>query len=377
MAIDKFLQEYRDYMYTKDMLLNKIDSSTSRTDLYVIIEYSGVLLKELSTSSLYIDTTIFNIEKEIEDIYNRIHLKLDKILELAEGYQSLNTNEVLSEPINSFSVFEIKNNLNFNSFYEALTLKNINKIKNKTPDRIEKSNINAVEYFIFDENNINNYLRVNIKDSINTILKTINVYNHEGELIQSLSESALIRLDKDIARIEVITDNEISDKAYYTRIDILEDFYQSSSTINLEDVTFKKEGSKLKINFDYDLPTENYGTVKITIKYKDNITNKIKQETIYTGLNTTRDILVNKQELESLNVRYEKTKDSYILNTDLIEVKTFSTNPNLFKSIGYGVYDISKINSDIFTISLVIDIYSLIDKNKTPKIKGIYGYVTK
>lgn len=377
MAIDKFLQEYRDYMYTKDMLLNKIDSSTSRTDLYVIIEYSGVLLKELSASSLYIDTTIFNIEKEIEDIYNRIHLKLDKILELAEGYQSLNTNEVLSEPINSFSVFEIKNNLNFNSFYEALTLKNINKIKNKTPDRIEKSNINAVEYFIFDENNINNYLRVNVKDNINTILKTINVYNHEGELIQSLSESALIRLDKDIARIEVITDNEISDKAYYTRIDILEDFYQSSSTINLEDVTFKKEGSKLKINFDYDLPTENYGTVKITIKYKDNITNKIKQETIYTGLNTTRDILVNKQELESLNVRYEKTKDSYILNTDLIEVKTFSTNPNLFKSIGYGVYDISKINSDIFTISLVIDIYSLIDKNKTPKIKGIYGYVTK
>ena len=377
MAIDKFLQEYRDYMYTKDMLLNKIDSSTSRTDLYVIIEYSGVLLKELSASSLYIDTTIFNIEKEIEDIYNRIHLKLDKILELAEGYQSLNTNEVLSEPINSFSVFEIKNNLNFNSFYEALTLKNINKIKNKTPDRIEKSNINAVEYFIFDENNINNYLRVNVKDNINTILKTVNVYNHEGELIQSLSESALIRLDKDIARIEVITDNEISDKAYYTRIDILEDFYQSSSTINLEDVTFKKEGSKLKINFDYDLPTENYGTVKITIKYKDNITNKIKQETIYTGLNTTRDILVNKQELESLNVRYEKTKDSYILNTDLIEVKTFSTNPNLFKSIGYGVYDISKINSDIFTISLVIDIYSLIDKNKTPKIKGIYGYVTK
>lgn len=377
MAIDKFLQEYRDYMYTKDMLLNKIDSSTSRTDLYVIIEYSGVLLKELSASSLYIDTIIFNIEKEIEDIYNRIHLKLDKILELAEGYQSLNTNEVLSEPINSFSVFEIKNNLNFNSFYEALTLKNINKIKNKTPDRIEKSNINAVEYFIFDENNINNYLRVNVKDNINTILKTINVYNHEGELIQSLSESALIRLDKDIARIEVITDNEISDKAYYTRIDILEDFYQSSSTINLEDVTFKKEGSKLKINFDYDLPTENYGTVKITIKYKDNITNKIKQETIYTGLNTTRDILVNKQELESLNVRYEKTKDSYILNTDLIEVKTFSTNPNLFKSIGYGVYDISKINSDIFTISLVIDIYSLIDKNKTPKIKGIYGYVTK
>lgn len=377
MAIDRFLQEYRDYMYTKDLLLDKIDQTTSRSDLYVIIEYSGVLLRELLDSSLFVDSAMISIEKEIEDIYDKIHLKLDKILELAEGYQSLNTNEMLSEPINSFSVFNIKNNLNYNSFYNAITLKNINKVKNKTPDRIEKGNTNAVEYFIFKEDTLNNYIRVSLKETTNSILKTINVYNTSGELIESLSEPSLIRLDKDVARIEVITDNEVSDKAYYSKIDILEDFYQSHSSVNLEDVTFKKEGSKLKINFDYDLPTENYGTIKLTIKYKDSITNKIIQETIYTGLNTTRNILVDKQELESLNIKYEKTKNSYILNTDLIEVKTFSTNEDLFKSTGYGVYDISKINSDNFTISLVIDMYSLLDKNKTPKIKGVYGYVTK
>lgn len=377
MAIDSFLKEYRDYMFTKDMLLDSIDKSSSRSDLYVIMEYSGKILKDLLDSSLFIDTAILDIEKEVEDIYSRIDLKLDKILELAEGYQNLNTNEMLSEPINSFSIFNIKNNGNYNTFFDALTLKNIKKIKNKTPDRIDKDNVNAVEYFIFDEETKNHYVKISVKEDTNTILKKINIYNIDNELIESYNESLLIRLSKEIARIEVITDNEISDKAYYTRLDVLEDFYQSHSSITLEDVAFKKEGSKLKLNFDYDLPTESYGTVKVTIKYKDLLTSKIVQETIYTGLSTTRDILLDKQELESLNVPYEKTANSYILNSDLIEVKTFSTNDKIFKETSYGIYDISRINADSFNISLVLDIYSLKDKNKTPKIKGVYGYVTK
>ena len=107
MAIDKFLEEFRDYMYTKDMLLDEIDSSSSKSDLYVIVEYSNKILKELLQSSLFLDTSLIDIEKEILDIYSNIHLKLDKILQLAEGYQNLNTMEVLSEPINSFSIFDI------------------------------------------------------------------------------------------------------------------------------------------------------------------------------------------------------------------------------------------------------------------------------
>ena len=61
MAIDKFLEEFRDYMYTKDMLLDEIDSSSSKSDMYVIVEYSNKILKELLQSSLFLDTSLIDI----------------------------------------------------------------------------------------------------------------------------------------------------------------------------------------------------------------------------------------------------------------------------------------------------------------------------
>lgn len=377
MAIDKFLEEFRDYMYTKDMLLDEIDSSSSKSDLYVIVEYSNKILKELLQSSLFLDTSLIDIEKEILDIYSNIHLKLDKILQLAEGYQNLNTMEVLSEPINSFSIFDIKSNLNYNTFYEAITLKNIKKIKNKTADRIEKNNLNALEYYTFSEESLNQYIKLSLRDNDNTVLKRINTYDINNNMINSYSEITMIRLDKDIVRIEVITDNEDSDKPFYSQMDILEDFYQKHSTVTLKDVPFIKEGSLLKLNLDFELPTECYTTVKITLKYKDEVTEKLIQETVYTDITNSKSILVNKQELNSLGISYNKIENSSVIDPDLLLVETFSTNPNVFKEISYNVFDISKINTKEFSISLVLDIYSITDKNKTPKIKGIYGYVTK
>ena len=377
MAIDKFLEEFRDYMYTKDMLLDEINHSTSRSDLHVIVGYSNKVLKELLQSSLFLDSSLIDIEKEILDIYSNIHLKLDKILELAEGYQNLNTNEILSEPINSFSIFDIKSNLNYNSFYEAITLKNIKKIKNKTADRIEKNNINALEYYIFSEETINQYVKITLRDNDNTVLKRINTFDINNNMINSYSEITMIRLEKDIVRIEVVTDNENSDKPFYTQMDILEDFYQKHSSVTLKDVSFKKEGSLLKLNVDYDLPTECYTTVKLTLKYKDAITEKLVQETIYTDITNSRAILVNKQELNSLNIPYVKVENSSVIDPDLLLVETFSTAPDIFKEISYNVFNIAKVNAEEFSISIVLDIYSTMDKNKTPKIKGIYGYVTK
>ena len=313
MAIDKFLEEFRDYMYTKDMLLDEIDSSSSKSDLYVIVEYSNKILKELLQSSLFLDTSLIDIEKEILDIYSNIHLKLDKILQLAEGYQNLNTMEVLSEPINSFSIFDIKSNLNYNTFYEAITLKNIKKIKNKTADRIEKNNLNALEYYTFSEESINQYIKLSLRDNDNTVLKRINTYDIDNNMINSYSEITMIRLDKDIVRIEVITDNENSDKPFYSQMDILEDFYQKHSTVTLKDVPFIKEGSLLKLNVDFELPTECYTTIKITLKYKDEVTEKLIQETIYTDITNSKSILVNKQELNSLGISYNKIENSSVI----------------------------------------------------------------
>ena len=41
-----------------------------------------------------------------------------------------------------------------------------------------------------------------------------------------------------------------------------------------------------------------------------------------------------------------------------------------------NIFDISKLNSSEFKLTLSLDLFSLYDNTKTPLIKGIYAYVT-
>ena len=55
------------------------------------------------------------------------------------------------------------------------------------------------------------------------------------------------------------------------------------------------------------------------------------------------------------------------------------SNPITNETIKYlnnNIFDISKLNSSEFKLTLSLDLFSLYDNTKTPLIKGIYAYVT-
>ena len=109
MAIDSFLNEYRDYMYTKNTLMGYLDHKSTSSDIYVVVKHCISVLKELQTNMLYLDKNLIDIEREIESIFNNVFRKIEKIEDIAEGYQNLNTNELSSDTIKSFNGFDIQN----------------------------------------------------------------------------------------------------------------------------------------------------------------------------------------------------------------------------------------------------------------------------
>lgn len=62
------------------------------------------------------------VEEEVKALFNNIYKKLDKLEELSEGYQNLNTNELLTSSIHSFNIFDIKSSSNYDTYFEALAL---------------------------------------------------------------------------------------------------------------------------------------------------------------------------------------------------------------------------------------------------------------
>ena len=147
MAIDSFLKEYRDYMYTKNVLLNQINTNSSSSDIYVITHHCINILKELKSQMSYLDRNLIDIEKEIDSVFENVYKKIEKIEDIAEGYQNLNTNEIASETIKSFKSFKIQDRNLYDAYYEGITLPRTNMINNLVPNLIERNNIDTKEYY--------------------------------------------------------------------------------------------------------------------------------------------------------------------------------------------------------------------------------------
>lgn len=377
MSIDRYLTEYRDYLYTKDLMLDKIEDAVSRGDLYIINKHAISLITELLSNSYFIDSNLDEIEDEIKNIYNHIHDKISRLVDIAEGYQNLNSSEIISEKINSFKAFDIKSTPLYNTFLKAITLKNTSNVKNMKPRDISKSNIDATEDYVFNREFVNKFVRIKIKDPDKTIIKRVSIFDKERNLIDTIFSNRLILITEDIYMIRVTTDNEESNVLRYTDLDILDKNYLSKGSVNLPAEHFRKEGSTFKLNSDFNLPTGCYITLKITLSYVDSVTDKIIKETLYTSIDNDKNLIINKEELESLGVQYKESSKKYLLDTNYTTVEELSTDYKIFSKRSYNVLNIKNINTEEFSIQISMDLYSVSNKLYTPEVKGIYGYVTE
>lgn len=162
MAIDNYLKEYRDYLFVQESYLKDLHDNVSENDMYVILTDTNNKLIELKNSMYFLDTNIMYVEEEVKALFNNIYKKLDKLEELSEGYQNLNTNELLTSSIHSFNIFDIKSSSNYDTYFEALALERTNNIKNIVTNKVIKNNINAVENYTLDTNNLEQFIKINI-----------------------------------------------------------------------------------------------------------------------------------------------------------------------------------------------------------------------
>ena len=381
MAIDSFLNEYRDYMYTKNTLMGYLDHKSTSSDIYVVIKHCISVLKELQTNMLYLDKNLIDIEREIESIFNNVFRKIEKIEDIAEGYQNLNTNELSSDTIKSFNGFDIQNKELFDQYYKGLTLPRKNKVKSLTTNFIERNNINGKEVYkgFIDKDTF--FVKILTEDSTKTLIKKVEIYTKQDELLDEIYDKTLIELPKDAYQVVVYTDNTEANVPNYTRMDVLNDTFADRASVNLKEETFLNNGKLFKLNINYSLPTQCYATLKLIFKYKNKSTNKAEQVTVYTSINNTRDVLLSKNEAKPnaalKDIFGNEVNIQNISTTDIVLSPEYSTDESKIKYLGNKVFDISKLNTKEFNLSISVDLYSLIDKNKTPIIKGLFGYVTE
>lgn len=378
MAIDNYLKEYRDYFFVQESYLKDLHDNISENDMYVILTDTNNKLIELKNSMYFLDTNIMYIEEEVKALFNNIYKKLDKLEELSEGYQNLNTNELLTSSIHSFNIFDIKSSSNYDTYFEALALERTNNIKNIVTNKVIKNNINAVENYTLDTNNLEQFIKINIINPDKTSLVRVDFFNKDKVLIESINEKKLLNVPIETKFFDVITNNTESNQNHYTSVDLLNSVYTSTSSTTTSDVLFKKEGDLLKLVIDSDVPTNTYGSLIVTFKYKDIFDTNFKEEKVYLSVNNNNLVLLPKYNIK--NDAYDFEGNSIDLsssnNSDLFFTSEYSYN-NLIKHIGNKTFNIKNINAKEFSVSLTINLYSLIDNTKTPLIKGIFGYVTE
>lgn len=378
MAIDNYLKEYRDYFFVQESYLKDLHDNISENDMYVILTDTNNKLIELKNSMYFLDTNIMYVEEEVKALFNNIYKKLDKLEELSEGYQNLNTNELLTSSIHSFNIFDIKSSSNYDTYFEALALERTNNIKNIVTNKVIKNNINAVENYTLDTNNLEQFIKINIINPDKTSLVRVDFFNKDKVLIESINEKKLLNVPIETKFFDVITNNTESNQNHYTSVDLLNSVYTSTSSTTTSDVLFKKEGNLLKLVIDSDVPTNTYGSLIVTFKYKDIFDTNFKEEKVYLSVNNNNLVLLPKYDIK--NDAYDFEGNSIDLsssnNSDLFFTSEYSYN-NLIKHIGNKTFNIKNINAKEFSVSLTINLYSLIDNTKTPLIKGIFGYVTE
>lgn len=381
MAIDTFLNEYRDYMFSKNTILDFINEATSPSDVYVILHASLNTLRELQTTMLFLDENLIDIEREVEELFENVYKKIDKIEEIAEGYQNLNTNELSYDDIKSFKAFNITKSSFYDEYFKALALPRRNKIRRLTTNFITRENINAKEVFVGFIDKDTHFIKVVLIDPEKSILKRVDLIGDKGQTLESIYDRSLIKVSREVVSVEVVTDNVEKNLNSFSYIDSLNDVYVDQASIALTEEVFEKKGSLFKINIDSEIPTQCEATLKITTQFKDRVSNKLKRESVYINLKNSREVILTKIESKpgaTLKDIYGNSLSIQDLDSnDLVLGPEFSTDEVSIKHKGNKVFDISGMNTEEFSITASITLYSFIDQNQTPKIKGMYGYVTE
>ena len=110
---------------------------------------------------------------------------------------------MLTSSIHSFNIFDIKSSSNYDTYFEALALERTNNIKNIVTNKVIKNNINAVENYTLDTNNLEQFIKINIINPDKTSLVRVDFFNKDKVLIESINEKKLLNVPIELVQPKV------------------------------------------------------------------------------------------------------------------------------------------------------------------------------
>lgn len=372
MYLDRFLEEYRDYLQAKDPIDESYPELLTEFEKYILDVNMIEVLNLFRYNLEYLESNIDKIEGDIISLYDNLSNKIDKVVDLSESYQRLNTHEFnKSASINNLIIYDLKSRQAFDHYLNSLSLPRIGVIKNLRPEGVDRSNIGSVESYRVPSGRSDSLVSIKVLDENNTSLKRSVCVSKSGLELLSTTDK-VFNIPTGTNTVKVITDNVDISKPSYTSVDLLTHNYSQYLRVSFEDKLFRKEGKQLKLVIDKDVPTDCYITGKLTVRYGSVL------ESVYFNVGNGKKILTPHSESKGITTDLygNVVSEDSVENDDLVLGDEYSTNESIIKYKGNGVFDISRINSKTFNVNLSFSLYSVSNNTKTPQIKGLYAYVT-
>lgn len=381
MTIKDFLEEVRFKTYVEDTLIPFDRSEKPLSTLVVQLDQALKKVQGLKESTEYSINSLNVVRRDAEDIFKKINDKISMLDNLAEGYQYLNTNELDRDLIHGLKVFNLKDIPNYNDITKSVTLPRLSKARFLKPSVVQKNNLNAEEVYKITGTYRDSIVGIVRLEHDNTELLKADFLNDKEDLL----ETALVvdgrittKLSEDVKYIKVYTNNIEKDRASYTTLSILDNRYDSYSSVILGEGIFEKKGDLLKIILDAKVPTESFLILDLKISYKNMYTDELEEYNLTINSITSRYIIVERDsvkgkvlDLNGNEVDSNSSLDDYVMIKEVVD----DTLP--IQHLGNRVFDVKGIKSNSFKVTLKGTMYNTIDNTKTPEVKGIFAYVTE
>lgn len=317
MILDKFVRGYRDYLDDSELMTDIFPQSLSRYERLVVDRDTIRKLEGLDYNFKFLEENLEQIESEIDSLYDNMSSKLDRIQNLAEGYQKLNTRDLSGDILHDLQIYNLKASSLYDPISQALTLRRSVATKALKPHKVEVDGKDVLERFRLPQNRQNSSARVMVPDTSQTSLKRLVCVSRRGDELAS-SSLEYLTIPPDTYEIYVHSESMVGNKPFYTSLDVYSDVYEASTRIALEDKTITKGGNRLKVIVNKDVPL---------------------------GCNLSY----------TLTVR----QGSYL---------------ETLKPISGDVYDISKVPAGSLTVSITFDLEGSEDQTRTPKVYSVALY---
>lgn len=388
MSIKTFISEFQDYLFGKRSYLFSLDETNiSASNVELALKQTEELLEEFKVNVDFLEKEGSTINEELNEIFNSLEMKVDKISRFAEALTDINsTTEDLSKILNVVPYVFDTALPNWESVQRCYLLPPISSYQQINPYSISIDTVakKGVAKYLIEDVFSTKYLSIN-KD-INTNINNVVYYNSLRDVIST--DTLLNNVGKPNTLLTIPTSSRLItvEFTYTTDSNItitpLSFYHLPVSTVQLPTHTYTC-GSNLIFNIKSDIPFGCYAQIKHSLEFKD-INNKIIHTDVnWHSIDNDGNIVLLKSQVTSETILKvwkeglftDVTTQTTIDENDYVLCKPIYSNS--FKPITESTFSTEVKHAKTITVSSTLYLYSLLSTTSTPRIYSITGLAKK